>query len=471
MSSVDHLTTQQQVRFVAGEMAEAEARRLEDHIDLCPACREALSQLVRMRAQDQASLAATHPGSGQALPVAAGDIIEGRFRIEKLLGTGGMGCVFEAHQLHLNQRVALKFLLPQYAKDASVVDRFTREARAAVRLVTEHVGRLLDFGTLPKGEPYLVMELLVGESVERRLTREGPFEPSQALRIVRDVTLALEEAHALGIVHRDLKPANLFLARRSNGTELVKVLDFGIAKSVHPDIEAGLNNTGGRMMLGTPLYMAPEQLSHESVVDARTDIWALGCVLHQLVTGEPPFKAADLVSLMYAIQRLPHPRFERHPGLAAVIDRCLAKEPAARFDSVVALRQQLDALLSPGTERTLAQPPEVEFELAPPSRRGVRAALILAAVVALLGLGGWVLWSPGSEPSAEAPVPEPLLAKPSQAVVVPAAPPTEAPSASAIPAASISDAAPGKVAPADAGGKRFKGPAARPAVDPLGERL
>ena len=419
---MSHPTSERLVLFLAGELPEAEAQLLEDHIDVCAPCREALSEVVRRRAQDQASFALTHPSPAQSLPVSAGDVVEGRFRIEKLLGVGGMGCVFEAHQTHLNQRVALKFLLPQYARDASVVDRFTREARAAVRLKTEHVGRVLDFGTLSSGAPYLVMELLLGESVDRRLAREGPFQGPLALRIIRDATLALEEAHGLSIVHRDLKPANLFLARRSNGTEIVKVLDFGIAKSVHPEIEAGLTSTSGRMILGTPLYMAPEQLGTETPVDARTDIWALGCVLHQLVTGRPPFEAADLVGLMYAIQRAPHPPFIASASVAAVIDRCLAKAPAGRFESVVALRQQLDAILSVRAPPVAPEPTR--------SRRSAAVPIAIAVAALVLGAIGWRAFRDPSpapvvvpEPVAVAPKPappEPIAAVPPPVVVAPA---------------------------------------------------
>lgn len=450
-----HPPSEQLTLFLAGELAEAEAQHLEDHIDVCPPCREALSEIVRRRAEDHASLASTHPAPGQTLPVAAGDVLEGRFRIEKLLGVGGMGCVFEAHQLHLNQRVALKFLLPQYARDASVVDRFTREARAAVRLVTEHVGRILDFGTLPAGEPYLVMELLQGESVDRRLAREGPFQPAHALRIVRDATLAIEEAHALGIVHRDLKPANLFLARRSNGTEVVKVLDFGIAKSVHPEIEAGLTSTSGRMILGTPLYMAPEQLSGEGPVDARTDVWALGCVLHQLLTGEPPFKGDDLVSLMYAIQRLPPRAHALAPALSALVDRCLAKAPAGRFESVVALRQQLDVALA-AAAAPAGGPPA--------ARRGVQLAAALCTI-ASLGVGGWLLSRP---PAPVAPQPAPAAAP---VAVPPAAVPPAAPSPAMAPAPPRAGVEAGPPDAGRAAAVPVRRPAKSPTADPLDERL
>ena len=302
-----HLTADQVALFLAGELTSAPAGEIEAHIDGCESCRQLISETVRLRHASQAALAPTMISASATLPVNVGEVVDGRYRIERLLGIGGMGCVFEAHHTHLNQRMALKFMLPDVSREQSAVDRFTREARAAVRLVTEHVGRVLDLGTRPSGTPFLVMEFLQGETVEQRLLREGPFQRAVAIRVVRAAIEALEEAHALGIVHRDVKPANLFLTRRSSGQEVLKVLDFGIAKAIDPDIEAGLGNTSARMLLGSPLYMAPEQLKGGGV-DARADVWALGCTLYQLLTGETPFRGADLVELTYAL-----PRRRRHP--------------------------------------------------------------------------------------------------------------------------------------------------------------
>lgn len=383
-----HPTSEQLRSYLSGGLSWDDAEHTREHLDQCAPCRDALGGTVLPQAL-ATPLGATQTSPRGALPV-SGDVVAGRFRIERLIGMGGMGSVYEAHQLLLNQRVALKFLLPEFARDASVVDRFTREARAAARLVTEHVGRVLDLCTLPNGEPYLVMELLEGESLDRRLEREGPLPSSVAARLVRDATFALEEAHALGIVHRDLKPANLFLSRRPNGSELLKVLDFGVAKSVHPDIEAGLGSTSQGSMIGTPLFMAPEQLTAAGV-DGRTDIWALGCVLHQLVSGTPPFDGKDVIELMYRIQRSPHARLPAAAAsLSAVVDRCLAKDRADRFQSVVALRLAL----------------EVALVQAPPADPGPstfgRARVMGAAFLAMAGMGaaGWWLFRPASRPNA-----------------------------------------------------------------------
>ncbi len=421
---VDHLTPDQVGLFLAGELTGSTASAIEAHIDACEVCRQLISETVRLRHANQVAFAPTMINAqASKLPVVVGDVVDGRYRIEKLLGIGGMGCVFEAHHTHLNQRMALKFMLPDLVRDPNAVDRFTREARAAVRLVTEHVGRVLDLGVLPtSGTPYLVMEFLQGETVEQRLSREGPFQKTVAVKLVRDVITALEEAHALGIVHRDLKPANLFLARRSNGVEVVKVLDFGIAKSIDPDIEKGLGNTSRRTLLGSPLYMAPEQLSGKDI-DARVDVWALGCTLYQLLCGETPFRGNDLVELMYAIQARPHQSLAvRAPSvraLSAVIDACLEKDPDQRVASVVLLRRLLD-----DAEASMGAP-------APPApaRTGWRFAAFVLIALGLVAAGAvgfrWqsaqvtpapvrpVAPTQGVKPEpVRAPVAEPVVAEP-----------------------------------------------------------
>jgi len=338
---MSHLSHDTVSAFLAGVLPVAEADSVELHLDGCDDCRRLVSEVVRQRrGGTHASLSTTDQlPMGTVLPAAIGDVIDGRYRIVQLLGVGGMGCVFEAHQLHLNQRVALKFILPSMVTESSAVGRFLREARAAARLVTPHVCHVLDLGTLPSGTPFLAMEYLEGETVEQRLLREGPFPVTLAVRAVNEVLDALSEAHGLGIVHRDLKPANLFFARVASGAEVVKVLDFGIAKSVHPDIEHGLATTAASMVLGSPHYMAPEQLQPGMQVDARGDIWSIGCVLYQLLTGQLPFSWQTLVDVMYAIGRLnPEPIRTRRPDVSpaveSVVMRCLAKSPAQRPESV-----------------------------------------------------------------------------------------------------------------------------------------
>ncbi len=435
-----HVTPDQLGSFLAGALAKDATADVEAHIDACEACRQLISETVRQRHAQQAALAPTMMSQSDAkLPVVVGDVVDGRYRIERLLGVGGMGCVFEAHHTHLNQRMALKFMLPELIRDPNAVDRFTREARAAVRLVTDHVGRVLDLGVLPSGTPYLVMEFLQGETVEQRLAREGPFQKGVAIRVVRDAMEALAEAHDLGIVHRDLKPANLFLSRRSSGVEVVKVLDFGIAKSIDPDIEAGLGNTSRRTLLGSPLYMAPEQLSGRDV-DAKVDVWALGCTLYQLLTGETPFRGNDLVELMFAIQTRPHvPLALRVPAaksLSAVVDACLQKDPLQRVSSMAALRAMLDAAEAQDLAEavSVADAPPAAARASPGSVRALPAApspvrwVAVGAGLVLLGALGWKVIAQSRTVAAppSLPAPRPVTVSTQVAEKAPAPPPPEA---------------------------------------------
>lgn len=276
-------------------------------------------------------------------PVRVGDVLAGKYRVERVLGVGGMGVVVAATHLALDEKVALKFLLPEIAKDPANVARFLREARAAAKIRSEHVARVTDVGTLDGGAPYLVMEYLDGEDLAARVARGGPLPVSQAVDCVLQACEALAEAHVLGIVHRDLKPANLFLTRRADDSPSVKVLDFGISKmtsDVGPG--AGLTKTSG--MMGSPIYMSPEQLQSAKDVDARTDVWALGVILYELLTGRQPFTADSLPQLVVQIMTVaPSPlrslRADVPVGLAEAIDRALQKDRAARLPDVVAFAE------------------------------------------------------------------------------------------------------------------------------------
>lgn len=455
-----HLSPDQVSSYLGGALSDEETAALEGHIDGCAQCRELISETVRSRYDEHLALANTQVTTSEPpLPLAVGDVIDGRYRIERLLGVGGMGCVYEALHQALNQRVALKFMLPKFARDQSAVDRFTREARAAVRLVTEHVGRVLDLGALPDGTPFLVMELLVGETVEHRLLREGPFPRRVALELITGTLDALHEAHALGIVHRDLKPANLFLSRRSSGGEVLKVLDFGVAKSVHPDIEAGLGSTSAATLVGSPLYMAPEQLSPGRTIDARADLWAVGCTLYQVLTGKTPFEGNDLVELMYSIQTRPHVPLEQlRPGLAdvsALVDECLAKEPHRRPSSAEALKRRVELLLVAPTPVVAAAPP-------PPAPR--RWPL---AVAGLLVLAGVVFVTTRPPAEAPPPTPAPIEVAPKQPTPVPPPLVVLAPvEPGLVVDAGVLAAAPPTPTPTMARPPRSKPPVAQPAPTP-----
>ena len=283
---------------------------------------------------------------GMTAPVQAGEILAGKYRVERVLGAGGMGVVVAAHHIELDERVALKFLLPEVLEIPEAVARFAREARAAAKIKSEHVARVTDVGRLANGAPYMVMEYLDGEDLSAWLQR-GALPVEQAVEFVLQACEAIAEAHSLGIVHRDLKPSNLFCIRRPDGELSIKVLDFGISKALAgsssgPDL--GMTKT--QTMLGSPLYMSPEQMQSARNVDARTDIWALGVILYQLLTARTPFDGETLPELVLNVATRPATplrdlRPELPPRLVQVIDRCMEKQPGARYANVAELAAAL----------------------------------------------------------------------------------------------------------------------------------
>jgi eukaryotic-like serine/threonine-protein kinase len=282
--------------------------------------------------------------NADSLPVRLGDVVADKYRVERVLGRGGMGFVVEATHLQLDQKVALKFLLPEVAAHPEVVGRFVREARAAVKVQSEHVARVLDVGSTPSGAPFMVMEYLRGDDLARLVTERGPLPLQDAVGYVLEACEAIAEAHAIGIVHRDLKPANLFLAERPSGRPIVKVLDFGISKLPMSVNDAAL--TKPTTMMGSPSYMSPEQMVAADTVDRRTDVWALGVVLYELLTAKLPFMADTMPELVGAVlQRRPEPiaalRPDAPPEIQAIIDHCLQKEREARYANVAELAAAL----------------------------------------------------------------------------------------------------------------------------------
>ena len=288
----------------------------------------------------------------EATSPAVGEVVAGKYRLDRVLGRGGMGLVMAATHVQLQQRVALKFLRADMLDNPQVVLRFTREAQAAARIQGPHVARVLDVGELPSGAPYMVMEYLDGDDLERTLRRRGALPPSEAVDLLLEGAEAVAEAHALGIVHRDLKPANLFLARYPGGRQIVKVLDFGISKVQEPAGTPGLTQPAS--MFGSPPYMAPEQVRSARSADARSDIWSLGAVLYEVLTQSLPFPAESYQAQFAAILlNDPAPprtlRPEIPPGLEAVILRCLHKDPAQRFQEVASLAFALAPFGSPSS--------------------------------------------------------------------------------------------------------------------------
>ncbi|HEX5100159.1 MAG TPA: serine/threonine-protein kinase [Polyangiaceae bacterium] len=279
-------------------------------------------------------------------PVHEGQVLAGKYRVERVLGVGGMGVVVAALHLQLDERVALKFLLPEALNNPESVARFAREARAAVKIKSLHVARVSDVGTLETGAPYMVMEFLNGHDLSAVLRDRGPMAVADAVDYVLQACEALAEAHALGIVHRDLKPANLFMITGTDGAPCIKVLDFGISKLTTADSSGDYGMTSTQAIMGSPLYMSPEQMTSSRDVDGRSDIWSVGTILFELLTGRPPFLGDTMPQLCGLILQEPAPppralRADLPEGLSAVIMRCLEKRREIRFANVGELAQAL----------------------------------------------------------------------------------------------------------------------------------
>ena len=258
-----------------------------------------------------------------------------------------MGVVVAATHTQLDQRVALKFVLPHMLAGAVSVERFFREARSTAKLTNEHITRVHDVGTLETGAPYIVMELLDGSDLAQLRRRVGTLTVPDAVEYVLQACEGLVEAHAVGIVHRDLKPQNLFVARRMNGAPLVKILDFGISKAVGAAAVGQMNLTDSATVLGSPLYMSPEQMRSARSVDARSDIWALGVILYELLAGKVPFDGETVTELCLKVvieteTPVSELRADLPPGLSEVVHKCLSKDPNGRYSSVAALADALE---------------------------------------------------------------------------------------------------------------------------------
>ena len=280
----------------------------------------------------------------RALPFVRGEVLGGKYRVSRVVGEGGMGVVVEATHVQLDERVALKFLRPEMLAMPDVVARFDREARAAVKLKSDHVARVMDVGKTQAGVPYMVMEYLEGKDLGETLAEQGPLPVPQAVEYIIQACEGIGEAHARGIVHRDVKPENLFLVKRDDGWRSVKVLDFGISKAVLVGPSAvDPNSKDTSAIMGSPHYMSPEQLRSTKTVDHRADVWSLGVVLFELLAGTMPFdENLEFTELVANILEVPHRRLRDLRGdapimLEAVVDRALEKDRNRRYQSTADL--------------------------------------------------------------------------------------------------------------------------------------
>jgi eukaryotic-like serine/threonine-protein kinase len=364
-------------------------RRYQDmasHVSTCPDCRSLVSALVQSASIVQAkseipfadtalsdSERATRERAGERRPSKHGEqkedpyrtterpasligmVVAGRYRIDRVLGVGGMGVVVAAEHIELGSTFAIKFLRDGGTPSSEGRARFLREARACAKLRGEHVVRVTDTGMQGLGHeageqtPFMVMELLEGESLGTLLRTKTKLATEECALYTLQACEALAEAHAVGIVHRDLKPDNLFLAKRLDGTPVVKVVDFGISRI---EGDALLSATSQSMLMGTPRYMAPEQMRNAHEVDARADIWALGIILYELLAGKPAFDAPSIAQLLTRVQLEPHaPLASLLPSLpkalVKAVEDCLAKDPAMRTPTVQAFARALAPFANP----------------------------------------------------------------------------------------------------------------------------
>ena len=310
-----------------------------------------ISRELRLRRDLELANASTPPPEAVIQP---GTMVAGRWRIARELGRGNVGAVFEAHDPD-GQRAAIKFLLPEWRKQEQVLERFAREARVLMRLTTPHVGRLLDVGNLDAAHgdlPYLVLEYLEGVDLDGLIHRGVPVPFRQAFDWCADACEGVAEAHEVGVVHRDLKPSNVFLAETGQVAPLVKVLDFGLAAGdPSPDNSTRLTS---EYVIGSPAYMSPEQMVASSDVDARSDIWSMGIVLYELMTGRLPFSGDTHLQMFAAVMTQPPTSLRAHLGndvpraVEEIIGRCLDKDRANRYPSMNALAGALRTVTATG---------------------------------------------------------------------------------------------------------------------------
>ena len=399
---------------------------------VCPVCETEYADDVRFCPNDGQTLRATAPANDLV-----GQVVADRYHVLRKLGEGGMGQVYLAEHVKMGRRSAIKVMNPSLVHDPDAVSRFNREAANASRITHPNVCAIYDFGETPDGLIYLAMELVEGEPLTELLAGEGTLPPQRAAGITRQVAGALQAAHDLGIVHRDLKPDNIMLTRGRDGSDVVKVVDFGIAKAMSGGDNQKVTRTG--LVVGTPEFMSPEQLAGDQL-DGRSDIYSLALVLYRMVSGRLPFEASTIQETM--IKRLTdeptplaaaRPDLTFPPGLQTALDTALARRPADRYQSAAKFGNDIAAVtgLAPGGG-TVALPPtradadgktqllDAPSTTAKPATAPRRRSLVpvaLGAVVVVAAGGGYALFARGRTTDTASPARAPTAMPPETAAL------------------------------------------------------
>lgn len=385
------------------------------------------------------------------MPLEVGQIVDGKYRVIRVIGEGGMGVVYEGENTRIHRRVAIKVLHPEFMADAEAVKRFEREAQAAGHIGNDHILEVLDLGSLPSGESFMVMEYLDGEPLTNRIRQYGRLSARAVCPIAEQVLTGLAAAHQVGIVHRDLKPDNIFILKEKAGRrDFVKIIDFGVSKFAPAGAE-GLRMTRTGTVMGTPYYMSPEQASGSSAADHRSDVYAVGVILYEAVTGKVPFDADSFNQLMFKIvlSDVPQPLAaapDLDPAFASIVSKAMARDPNHRFQSCEEFQHALREWKRAGSPVSVPPQPQAAPELPLVSRDHRSSApatwassqfkvpkkstvpLMVGVVGVALLAAGIIIYSVfGSEPKAESVATQPLEqtlpqqaeAKPSEPVVEP----------------------------------------------------